>query len=452
VRRSPLAVVYLTVFIDLLGFSIILPLLPFYAEHYGATGVWVGALLSAYSAVQFVSAPILGRISDRMGRRPVLLASLAGSAASLALTGAAHSLWLLLAGRALAGLFGGSIATGQAYVADVTRPADRAKYMGMLGACIGLGFVFGPAIGAGLSPLGFGAAAFFAAGLAAANLAFAWFKLPESRRALIPQPLPPIPGEGEIDPRGYSAKGETLTSARRCGSPPVSNHGTQLPSPRIGTRGDPGGEGRGLGRYLAATFLTNFAFVGLEATFALFSQKQWGLDAAGFGLVFTYIGVIVIVVQGGLIGRLHRRHAERGVATVGAALLAVMLLLLAVTPNLPLGLLVLTGLGLGQGLVSPMLSTLISRAAGADEQGGTLGLGQSFAAAARGIGPIAAGGLYDLTRSLPYLAGALLALCAALLLSPASSSPRTSNTTNTADAAPVGVQVDADRPPSPGSA
>ncbi|HEY7295441.1 MAG TPA: MFS transporter [Dehalococcoidia bacterium] len=399
-RRSPLAVVYLTVFIDLLGFSIILPLLPFYAEHYGATGVWVGALLTAYSAVQFVSAPMLGRISDRAGRRPVLLASLAGSAASLALSGVAHSLWLLLAARALAGLFGGSISTGQAYVADVTRPDDRAKYMGLLGACIGLGFVFGPAIGAGLSPLGFGAAAFFAAGLALLNLCFAWFRLPESH-----------PANKRGGHRG-AVRRDLLGALRR----------------------------PALGRYLGATFLTNFAFVGLEATFALFSQKQWGLGAAGFGLVFTYIGVIVVVVQGGLIGPLRRRYRERTLAAVGATLLAAMLFLLAITPNLTLGILVLTGLGLGQGLVSPTLSTLISRAAGAHEQGGALGLGQSFAAAARGVGPLVAGGLYDLTRSLPYLLGSVLALGAALLLSQAAFSPRAGDTPT-----PISVQVDAER-------
>jgi len=444
VRRSPLAVVYLTVFIDLLGFSIILPLLPFYAEHYGATGVWVGALLTAYSAVQFISAPVLGRVSDRIGRRPVLLASLAGSAASLALTGAAHSLWLLLAGRALAGLFGGSISTGQAYVADITKPADRAKYMGLLGACIGLGFVFGPAIGAGLSPLGFGAAAFFAAGLAALNLGFAWFKLPESRPTA---PSPALPHIAEHHGRGRSHAGIGVIPAllgwrgtRTRGTPnkPEDSlpHLVQHPG---------GGSGRGprrpaLRRYLGAIFLTNFAFVGLEATFALFSQKQWGLGAAGFALVFTYIGVIVIVVQGGLIGRLHRRQNERTLAATGAALLALMLLLLAITPNLALGLLVLTGLGLGQGLVSPMLSTLISHAAGADEQGGTLGLGQSFASAARAVGPLVAGGLFDITRSLPYLAGAVLALCAALLLSQAAFSPRATDMP-----APIGVQADAER-------
>ena len=270
-RRSPLAIVYLTVFIDLLGFSIILPLLPFYAERFGATGAWVGTLLTAYAAVQCVSAPLLGRLSDRVGRRPVLLLSLAGSAASLALTGVANSLVLLLAGRALAGLFGGSISTAQAYVADMTEPRERAKYMGLLGAAIGLGFVFGPAIGAGLAPLGFGAAAFAAAGLAAANLAFACLRLPESH------------GDRGWNRHTRASLASLLAGSRRSGA----------------------------GRTLAGIFLATFAFVSLEATFALFSQQQFGLGPAGFGIVFTYLGLLIVCVQGGLVGRLSRRYEER---------------------------------------------------------------------------------------------------------------------------------------------
>ncbi len=181
--KPGLPVVYVTVFIDLVGFGIILPQLPFYAESFGATGVWVGAILTAYSAAQLVGASLLGRLSDRVGRRPVLLMSLAGSAASFLLCGLAHSLWLLLVARALAGLFGGSIAAAQAYIADVTAPGERAKYMGLLGAAIGLGFVFGPALGSRLARFGFGAAAFTSAGLAAANLLFAFFRLPETRGA-----------------------------------------------------------------------------------------------------------------------------------------------------------------------------------------------------------------------------------------------------------------------------
>ncbi|HEY8478115.1 MAG TPA: MFS transporter, partial [Chloroflexota bacterium] len=185
-RRSPLLVVYVTVFVDLLGFGIILPNLPFYALSFGATGLWIGAILTAYSAAQLVGAPLLGRVSDAVGRRPVILLSLVGSALSFTLTGLADTLFLLLLARALAGLFGGSIAAAQAYIADATPPEDRAKHMGMLGAAIGMGFVFGPALGAALSPLGFSAAAFCSAGLAAANFLFGVFALVEPRRARVP--------------------------------------------------------------------------------------------------------------------------------------------------------------------------------------------------------------------------------------------------------------------------
>jgi DHA1 family tetracycline resistance protein-like MFS transporter len=376
-RRSSLTAVYLTVFIDLLGFGIILPLLPFYAEHYGATGVWVGALLTAYSAVQFVSAPFLGRLSDRIGRRPVLLVSLTGSALSLALTGLAHSLWLLLAGRALAGLFGGSIATAQAYVADVTRPEERARYMGLLGASVGLGFVFGPAIGAGFSGLGFAAAAFFAAALAAANLVYTYFAVPESR---------PV---GSRAGAGRSASRTGIAAAFR--------------RPAIA-------------RIVASIFLTTFAFVGLETTLALFSQRRFGLGVRGYGLAFTYVGVVVALVQGGLLGRLSRRYGERSLATSGAALMAIAFVFLAAAPDLAAALAALSLLALGQGLVTPSLSSLLSRESHADEQGSTLGVGQSMAAGARAVGPLVAGGLYDLGIALPYVLGALLALCVACLL------------------------------------
>lgn len=389
-RRSPLAVVYLTVFIDLLGFSIILPLLPFYAEHFGATGVWVGALLTAYSAVQFVSAPFLGRLSDRIGRRPVLLISLAGSALSLALTGFANSLLLLLAGRALAGLFGGSIATAQAYVADVTAPEERAKYMGILGACIGLGFVFGPAIGAGFSGFGFGTAAFVAAGLAAANLLFALFRLPESHQ----------PGAAGSVQRGRQA--------RIFPSPALIAAAIRRP---------------GVGRILVATFLATFAFVGLEATFALFGQRQFGIDARGFGLVFTYLGVVIAVVQGGLVGRFSARYGERALAAAGGVIMSLAFVGIAFAPSLTVLLAVTGALAVGQGFVSPTLSTLLSRESRSDEQGSTLGLGQSFAAAARATGPLLAGWLFDRSRFLPYLLGASLVLLTAWLVSQSVLSP-----------------------------
>jgi DHA1 family tetracycline resistance protein-like MFS transporter len=375
--KRGLDVVYLAVFVDLLGFGIILPLLPYYAERFGATGLWVGAILTAYSAAQLVGASILGRLSDRIGRRPVLLMSLAGSAASLFLSGLAHSLWPLLLARALAGLFGGSIAAAQAYVADVTLPEERAKYMGLLGASIGLGFVFGPALGAGLARFGFGAAAFVAAGIAALNLALAFERLEETR-----------------DP------------ARRAEAPSRvawSHMKDALHHPS-------------LRRFLAATFLVTLAFVAMEATFALLGEARFGLNAARLGLVFTYVGVVMVVVQGGALGRLVSRYGEKALAVTGACLLAASLGALPFVPSLAAALGALGVLSVGQGLTNPTLSTLVSRASSADEQGGVLGLGQSLAAAARAVGPIAAGWLYDQGHAVPYAAAALLTVVAALLI------------------------------------
>jgi DHA1 family tetracycline resistance protein-like MFS transporter len=376
VRRSPLIAVYLTVFIDLLGFSIILPLLPYYAEHYGATGAWVGALLTAYAAMQFLSAPVLGRLSDRYGRRPILLISLAGSAAGLVLTGLAHSLWLLLLARIIDGASGGSIATAQAYIADATPPEERARYMGLLGAAVGLGFTLGPGIGGALNVFGFSTAAFAAAALAAANLCFAASKLPETRR------------------RTGSATG-ALPSLRAIAA----------------TLREPA-----LGRTLWAGFLATFAFTGLEATYALFGQRYFGLTGGSFAALFTYIGVLGIVTQGFLVRRLARRFGEARLAAAGAALLALMLLAAAAARTLPAAIVVITLLALGQGLLSPMLPALLSLAGSAEDQGHTLGIGQSLQAAARAVGPIVAGALFDVSASLPYIAGGALTLLAALLL------------------------------------
>ena len=183
-NRASLAIVYATVFLDLVGFGIIIPVLPFLARSFGASGFWIGVLLTAYSAAQFLGAPLLGRLSDRHGRRPVLLLTLLGSVLSYLLMGFASSLALLIVARALAGLFGGSIAAAQAYIADVTIPAERSKFMGILGAAIGMGFVVGPAIGSLSATYGATTPAFVASGLCAANLIFAFWRFTESRSVL----------------------------------------------------------------------------------------------------------------------------------------------------------------------------------------------------------------------------------------------------------------------------
>lgn len=375
--KPGLAIVYLTVFVDLLGFGIVLPQLPYYAEAFGASALWVGAILTSYSAAQFLGASLLGRLSDRVGRRPVLLASLAGSAISLALSGLAGSLLGLVLARGLAGLFGGSIAAAQAYVADSTSREERARHMGLLGASIGLGFVFGPALGAGLARWGFGTAAFVAAGLAAANFVFAVFRLPESH------------GERQRHPAASRLDFSHLARALRHPA---------------------------LGSLLGATFLATLAFVAMEATFALLGEHRLGLDPARLGFVFTYIGVLIVIVQGGLVGRLAPRLGERTLAVAGCLGMALGLALMPLAPSLPLALVALGLLAVGQGFCAPSLSTLLSRAVDADEQGGTLGLGQSLAAAARVVGPLAAGWLFDRSVAAPYALSALLMVLAAALV------------------------------------
>lgn len=376
--RSSLAIVYATVFIDLLGFGIILPLLPYYAERYGATGVWLGAILTAYSGAQFIGAPLLGRLSDKVGRRPVLLVALAGSAISLSMTAVADGLIALVAARGLAGIFGGSIATAQAFIADVTDDSNRAKFMGLLGASIGMGFVFGPATGAFLSRWGFSTAAWAAAGLAAINFSFAYFRLEEPAR-----------------PQGR------LASER--GQITVRNLARSLAQPTIGL-------------VVAATFLATFAFVVMETTFPYLGEAVWGLGEMGLGLTLMYIGVVVVIVQGGLIGRIVPRIGEQRTAVIGSAIMAVSLAALPHVPSWPLALATLGLLAVGQGFVSPTLATLLSRAARVDQQGSTLGVGQGMGAAARAIGPITAGWLYDVRMDIPYWLATVSVAFAALSL------------------------------------
>jgi MFS family permease len=375
--RGSLLIVYATVFLDLLGFGIILPFLPYYTLKLGGGGLQVGILLTSYSLAQLVGAPILGRISDRTGRRPILLLSLAGASVAMVLSGLATTLIALYAARALAGLFGGSISTAQAYVADVTGPGERAKYMGLVGASVGLGFVFGPAAGAGIGALGggFPQAAFLAAGLAAANFAFAFFKLREPRR-------------------------RRDTGQRR---PTVRQWLLSVFRP-------------GLWQVFWATFFITFAFVCMEVAFALFGKERYGLDAAGFGSVLAFVGLLVAAVQGGLVGRVTGRLGVRPVAVLGCALMGIALLLVPAMPVLLAAAGALGVLAVGQGLSFPTVATLASQVADAGEQGAILGLRQSMAAAARAVGPVAAGAIFDLRASLPFLAGGALALLAALLV------------------------------------
>jgi DHA1 family tetracycline resistance protein-like MFS transporter len=384
-RISPLAAIFLTVFVDLVGFGIIVPLLPFYGEHFHASPAVVTLLMAIYSLMQFFSAPIWGALSDRRGRKPVLLASLAGIALSYLWLAFAGSLWQLFAARALAGVMAGNIAAAQAYIADVTPPDKRAHGMGLIGAAFGLGFILGPAIGGLLGGANPAAARFVGPGLAAAGLSllaliFASVALPESLDA---------------------ARRSRLAATRRPSR--ISSLARGLADPHLRLT-------------VILLFLVTFVFAGMESVFALWSERSFGWGPAQNGYVFAYTGILAALVQGGLIRRLARRFGEAHLVMQGAVALGLGLAAIALVHSLLPLLVAMALLAYGQGVSNPSLSSLISLAAPEDEQGATLGISQAAASLARILGPILAGIAFTLLgRDGPFLAGALVMLCVLLL-------------------------------------
>ena len=370
---SPLGIVFTTVVIDLIGFGIAIPILPIYAKELGASAFHIGALASAYALMQFIFAPVWGRLSDRYGRRPVILVSLAGTAISSVLFGLATSMAFLWVARILNGISGASYSAAQAYVADVTGPEDRAKGMGLIGAAFGIGFVLGPAIGGLCAIVDKRLPFFVAGGVAALNLVLAWRRLPEPARRTAAR----------------SSQRQLLRAAFR--------------------------DGR-IAPMMAITFLGTFAFVGMEQTFALLGEERfdWGLVETGW--MFTYIGVIVAVVQGKAIGPLVARLGERRVMLAGLVLTGLALGLLAITTHM-WALFPVMALVAASGLVFPTVTSLVSKAVGEADQGGMLGLLASAGGIARVLGPLAAGALFDIDVPLPYLVGAgLFAVCLVIAL------------------------------------
>jgi multidrug resistance protein len=357
VSRTSRAILFLTVFIHLLGFGIIIPLLPYYAETYGATGLVVGLLTTSFSFCQFLFAPLWGRLSDRIGRRPVLIASLLVTGVSYLVYAAAHSLVLLFASRMLAGIAGAVLSTAQAYVADTTTPENRTKGMGLIGAAFGMGFIFGPALGGILSRWGFAAPAYASAALALAAGVFAFFRLGES--------LPP--------------EMRAETAARHH---PLATLHEALGRPVVGTV---------LGLFFTATL----CFSGMEAILALFCQRYFAWGAHQIGYLFAYVGVIAAVMQAGIVGALVRRFGERALVRAGLGLMGLAFVTAGLAPPLALFLLVMGFIAVASGMLTPSLSGLISLATPPDEQGGILGIYQSLGSLARAVGPFLGGLAFD---------------------------------------------------------
>jgi len=380
-KKSPLVIIFVTVLLDLIGFGIILPMLPFYAKSYGATALHVGLLSTSYSLMQLLFAPVWGRWSDRIGRRPIILLGLFGSGLSYLVFGLADSLMILFVSRICAGIAGANISTAQAYIADSTSSENRAKGMGLIGAAYGLGFIIGPAIGGILSKYSYSTPAFFASGLAFVNCLAAFWLLPES---LNPATRSHHPGR-ELN-WGNLKRG--------------------LRHPEMGV-------------FLILFFISTFAFANLEATFALMTAKKFGFDAHQNGYLFAYIGILITLMQGGLIGYLVRIFGERKLVASGLFCMIFGLSLLPYSTNLRMLLLVLVILTFGNGATNPSISSLISRAAGPEDQGGILGVAQSMASLGRIVGPIWGGFVFDaFGYQYPYLTGGIfMALAFGLSLS-----------------------------------
>jgi multidrug resistance protein len=369
----------LVVFVDFTGFGIIIPLLPFWAQHFGANPFLVGLILTMYSLAQFLFLPVLGHLSDRYGRRSVILWSLLVEAASLVLTAVAGSLPLLLVARFIGGLGAANLGSAQAVISDTTTPQDRAKGMGAIGAAVGLGFVIGPALGGGLAVIGSTAPFWFAAGLALVNAAMVFRLLPET----------------------HPVSAQSADSRRQ-----------RIPLPGLAETV----QQSAMLRLLGINLLYTLAFSAMETMFPLFSEHTFGWKAPQNAYAFVYVGIIMVIMQAGLVGRLAKRWGVHALLVSGLVLLAIGLLLLPFGTRLATLLLAVGLLSAGSGTVAATSSTLASLATPRHEQGRTLSTMQSIGGLGRIVGPVAAGATYALAGAgAPFVVGGLLISIAVLV-------------------------------------
>jgi len=415
-KKPSVFIIFLTVFIDLIGFGIVLPLLPIYSKTFGASGWQIGILMASYSVMQFLFSPVWGRLSDRIGRRPVLLVSTAGAAVSYSvfalgsgLTGQV-ALVVLLISRMFAGICGANITVAQAYIADITPAEDRSRRMGLIGMAFGLGFIFGPALssvslsGFTIPPLGirfdgFGlqGPGWVAASLCAANFLFAFSRLPESWR----------PNSEQVKPR-----------------PRLSQWLHTLNQPKVGL-------------LIGLFFLATFCFTCFETTLGLLVSGNFHFDLQSrrdikcVGYLFAYCGIIGAVIQGGAIGRAVKKLGEPLLISLSLLLVAISMAMLPfVHGNAPFSwravlhidgvpwlelLFVLALLSIGSSLTRPPVFGLISILTPAHEQGATIGVAQGAGSLARIVGPVFAATLFDKHPALPYLICAGLSLFTGLI-------------------------------------
>jgi len=347
--------IILVVFIDLLGFSLILPLLPYYAKTFNANQTTTGILIASYALMQLIGAPILGRLSDRFGRRPILLLSVFGTFLGFLLLGFANALWMLFASRIIDGLTGGNLSVAQAYISDVTDEKSRSKGLGMIGAAFGLGFIIGPVTGGLLSQWGYAVPAFAAAAISLINLILIYAWLPESLT---------------------EEKRSQMTEKR----PAVTLNALLAAFQRPFT-----------GSILITRFFFGLAFAIFQTIFSLYALAKFNLTARDTGFVLTYVGVLSVIVQGFLVGRLTSRFREDLLITASVALMAISLLGWALAPSLIWLYIIMTPTALSGGLLNTLLSSTLTKAVAPQEIGGILGLSAAVESSTRIIAPILGG-------------------------------------------------------------
>jgi MFS transporter, DHA1 family, tetracycline resistance protein len=342
----PLLVIFLTIFVNLVGFGIIIPLLPFYARTFGASPIVIGFLFASFSLAQLIASPLLGDLSDRWGRRPVLILSLLGTVISFVMLAVAQSLVLLFAARIVDGLSGGNITTARAYIADITTEENRAQAYGVLGAGFGLGFIVGPALGATLSQISYTAPIWAAAGITMAATVLAWWWLPETVH------------------RAHAGTGSPWRALRELGDRPA------------------------LRRLFAIDFIYWMSFAVYQATFALFGARRFGFDATHTGYLFSAFGALGVIVQGGLVGPVVRMLGTQRTLMIGLIFTALGWGGSALTYTVPLFVALLVPAAIGIGLCNATLIALVSNAADRREQGRVQGAAGALESLGRTLGPI----------------------------------------------------------------
>ena len=372
----PLFVLFVTILVNLIGFGIIIPLLPFYAETFGASPIVIGLLFASFSVAQLFAAPLLGEWSDRWGRRPILILSLVGTAVSFAMLAVAHSLAMLFAARIVDGLSGGNITTARAYIADVSTEENRAKMYGFLGAAFGLGFILGPALGGAFSHISYTAPIWVAVGVTVVATVMAWLWLPETVH------------------RAQAASGFSLKTITELFHRPY------------------------LRTLLAVDFIYWMSFAVYQTTFALFGARRFGFGVAETGYMLSAFGLLGVVVQGLLVHPFVTRFGERTTLAIGLGLTAIGWGGSAITYSLPVLVLLLIPGAIGIGLCNATLSALISHTAAPGEQGRVQGAAGALESVGRASGPVWGNGMLQaFGEGSAYSAAAALLVGAALTVS-----------------------------------